>query len=61
VDVLLSKHIFVRAQYRVFVYKTADCVLTSLKVDMYIHSTVLSAGPGSYVLKRPTFSLFQPL
>lgn len=44
VDVPLSKHFLVRAQYRGFVYKTPDFEITSLKVDKYTHSAVPSAG-----------------
>src|SRR5271166_5361289 len=43
-DVPISKHFLVRAQYRGFVYKTADFEMTSLKVDKYTHSAVPSAG-----------------
>jgi opacity protein-like surface antigen len=43
-DVPLSKHFLVRAQYRGFVYKTPDVEMTSLKVDKYTHSAVPSAG-----------------
>jgi outer membrane immunogenic protein len=44
VDVPLSKHFLVRAQYRGFVYKTPDFEMTSLKLDKYTHSAVPSAG-----------------
>ena len=44
VDLPLSKHFLVRAQYRGFVYKTPDFEITSLKVDKYTHSAVPSAG-----------------
>ena len=44
VDVPVSKHFFVRAQYRGFVYKTPDFDQASLKVDKYTHSAVPSAG-----------------
>jgi len=44
VDVPMSKHFLVRAQYRGFVYKTPDFEQTSLKVDKYTHSAVPSAG-----------------
>ena len=44
VDVPLSKHFLVRAQYRGFVYKTPDFEQASLKVDKYTHSAVPSAG-----------------
>ena len=44
VDVPMSKHFLVRAQYRGFVYKTPDFEMTSLKVDKYTHSAVPSAG-----------------
>ena len=44
VDVPLSKHFLVRAQYRGFVYKTPDFQMTSLKVDKYTHSAVPSVG-----------------
>jgi len=44
VDVPVSRHFLVRAQYRGFVYKTPDFEQTSLKVDKYTHSAVPSAG-----------------
>jgi len=44
VDVPMSKHFLLRAQYRGFVYKTPDFEMTSLKVDKYTHSAVPSAG-----------------
>ncbi len=44
VDVPMSKHLLLRAQYRGFVYKTPDFEMTSLKVDKYTHSAVPSAG-----------------
>jgi outer membrane immunogenic protein len=44
VDVPVSKHFLVRAQYRGFVYKTPDFEQTSLKVDKYTHSAVPSVG-----------------
>ena len=44
VDVPMSKHFIVRAQYRGFVYKTPDFEQTRLKVDKYTHSAVPSAG-----------------
>jgi opacity protein-like surface antigen len=44
VDVAMSKHFLLRAQYRGFVYKTPDFELASLKVDKYTHSAVPSAG-----------------
>jgi opacity protein-like surface antigen len=44
VDVPVSKHFLVRAQYRGFVHKTPDFEMTSLKVDKYTHSAVPSAG-----------------
>lgn len=40
-DVALSRHFMVRAQYRGFVYKVPDF---DLKVDKYTHSAVPSAG-----------------
>jgi opacity protein-like surface antigen len=43
-DVPVSKHLLVRAQYRGFVYKSPDFEVTSLKVDKYTHSAVPSAG-----------------
>ena len=43
-DVPMSKHFLLRAQYRGFVYKTADFEMTSLNVDKYTHSAVPSAG-----------------
>jgi opacity protein-like surface antigen len=44
VDVPLSKHFLVRAQYRGFIYKIPDFEQASLKVDKYTHSAVPSAG-----------------
>ena len=44
VDLPVSKHFLVRAQYRGFVYKTPDFEQTNLKVDRYTHSAVPSAG-----------------
>jgi len=44
VDVPMSKHFLVRAQYRGFIYKTPDFEMTSLKLDKYTHSAVPSAG-----------------
>ncbi len=44
VDVPMSKHFLVRAEYRGFVYKTPDFEQTNLKVDNYTHSAVPSAG-----------------
>ena len=44
VDVPVSKHFLVRAQYRGFIYKTPDFEQASLKVDKYTHSAVPSAG-----------------
>jgi opacity protein-like surface antigen len=44
VDMPISKHFLVRAQYRGFVYKIPDFEMTSLKVDKYTHSAVPSAG-----------------
>lgn len=44
VDVPLSKHFLVRAQYRGFIYKIPDFEQVSLKVDKYTHSAVPSAG-----------------
>jgi outer membrane immunogenic protein len=44
VDVPVSRHFLVRAQYRGFVYKTPDFEQASLKVDKYTHSAVPSVG-----------------
>ena len=44
VDVPMSKHFLLRAQYRGFVYKIPDFEMTSLKVDKYTHSAVPSVG-----------------
>jgi opacity protein-like surface antigen len=44
VDLPMSKHFLLRAQYRGFVYKTPDFEMASLKVDKYTHSAVPSAG-----------------
>lgn len=44
VDVPVSKHFLVRAQYRGFIYKIPDFEQASFKVDKYTHSAVPSAG-----------------
>jgi len=44
VDVPVSKHFLVRAQYRGFIYKIPDFEQASLKVDKYTHAAVPSAG-----------------
>ncbi len=44
VDVPMSKHFLLRAEYRGFIYKTPDFEMASLKVDKYTHSAVPSAG-----------------
>ena len=44
VDVPMSKHFLLRAQYRGFVYKTPDFEMASLKVGKYTHAAVPSAG-----------------
>jgi opacity protein-like surface antigen len=44
VDVPMSKHFLLRAQYRGFVYKIPDFETASLKIDKYTHSAVPSAG-----------------
>jgi len=44
VDVPLSKHFLVRAQYRGFVYKIPDFDMASVKTDKYTHSAAPSAG-----------------
>jgi opacity protein-like surface antigen len=44
VDMPVSKHFLVRAQYRGFIYKIADFEQASLKVDKNTHSAVPSAG-----------------
>ncbi len=44
VDVPMSKHFLLRAQYRGFVYKIPEFEMTSLKVDKYTHSAVPSVG-----------------
>jgi opacity protein-like surface antigen len=44
VDVPVSKHFLMRAQYRGFIYKIPDFEQASLKVDKYTHSAVPSAG-----------------
>jgi opacity protein-like surface antigen len=44
VDVPMSKHFLLRAQYRGFVYKIPDFEMASLKVDKYTHSAVPSVG-----------------
>lgn len=43
-DVPLSKHFLLRAQYRGFVYKIPDLEMTNFRVDKYTHSAVPSAG-----------------
>ena len=43
-DVPVSKHFLVRAEYRGFVYKIPDFETASLKVDKYTHSAVPSVG-----------------
>lgn len=43
-DVPMSKHFFLRAQYRGFVYKVPDFEMASFKIDKYTHSAVPSAG-----------------
>ncbi len=50
VDVPISKHFLVRAQYRGFVYKIPDFEMTSLKVDKYTHSAVPLRRPGGHFL-----------
>ena len=44
VDVPVSKHFLVRAQYRGFVYKVPDFEQASLKIDKYTHAAVPSVG-----------------
>src|SRR5215471_19160187 len=44
IDVPVSKHFLVPAQYRGLVYKVPDFEMTSLKLDKYTHSAVPSAG-----------------
>ena len=44
VDVPMSKHFFLRAQYRGFVYKIPDFEMASYKADKYTHAAVPSAG-----------------
>jgi opacity protein-like surface antigen len=44
VDVPMSRHFLLRAQYRGFVYKIPDFGMASLKVDKYTHSAVPSFG-----------------
>jgi opacity protein-like surface antigen len=44
VDVPMSRHFLLRAQYRGFVYKIPDFGMASLKVDEYTHSAVPSVG-----------------
>jgi hypothetical protein len=44
VDVPMSRHFLLRAQYRGFVYKIPDFEMTSLKIDKYTHSAVPSLG-----------------
>jgi len=44
IDVPMSKHLVLRAQYRGFVYQVPDFEITTLKVDKYTHSAVPSAG-----------------
>jgi opacity protein-like surface antigen len=43
-DVPMSKHFFLRAQYRGFVYKVPDFEMTTFKIDKYTHSAVPSVG-----------------
>jgi len=43
-DVPISRHFLVRAQYRGFIYKIPDFEMTNLKIDKYTHSAVPSAG-----------------
>ena len=44
VDVPISKHFLLRAQYRGFIYKIPNFEMTSLKVDKYTHAAAPSAG-----------------
>jgi opacity protein-like surface antigen len=44
VDVPISKHFLVRAQYRGFIYKIPDFEMTSLKVGKYTHAAIPSGG-----------------
>jgi opacity protein-like surface antigen len=44
VDVPMSRHFLLRAQYRGFVYKIPDFEMAGLKFDKYTHSAVPSAG-----------------
>jgi opacity protein-like surface antigen len=44
VDVPMSKHFLLRAQYRGFVYKVPDFEIANLRIDKYTHSAVPSAG-----------------
>jgi opacity protein-like surface antigen len=44
VDVPISKHLLLRAQYRGFVYKVPDVEIANLRIDKYTHSAVPSAG-----------------
>lgn len=44
VDVVLTKHIAVRGQYRGFVYKVPDFEVSNLQNDKFTHSAVPSAG-----------------
>jgi opacity protein-like surface antigen len=44
VDVPVSQHFFLRAQYRGFVYKIPDFELASLKLNKYTHSAAPSVG-----------------
>jgi opacity protein-like surface antigen len=44
VDVPMSKHFLLRAQYRGFIYKMPDFEMSNLKVDKYTHSAAPSAG-----------------
>jgi len=44
VDVAVSRHFLVRAQYRGFLYRTPDFGQSSLKLDKYTHAAVPSGG-----------------
>lgn len=44
VDVSVSRHFLVRAQYRGFIYRTPDFEQSSLRLDKYTHAAVPSAG-----------------
>lgn len=44
VDVPVSRHFLVRAQYRGFIYKIPDFGRASLKTDKYTHAAVPSVG-----------------